>query len=179
MLMQQLRWLKRVGNTALLKTKGSQRQSTPWGKMKKVLYHFSQCYLVTAAIGDNKQQKGLMAVWDYQCRMVCTWTIFLPSTQSRSALLFTLIYHFLQEFTLFSEHFTKYYNLQLNLLFQVLLYLQRQTLVTYLGFGSSYFFIKNSIQIFSTFIVKFFLKFQHSFYFFWKITLIYSLFRCS
>lgn len=60
----------------------------------------------------------------------------------------------------------------------VLLELQRQNSVTYWGFGSSYFFTKIvSKYLNSTFIVKFFLKFQLNFYSFWKTSLICSLFK--
>jgi len=41
----------------VLKTEGSQRGCTLWGKVKNGLYHFSLCYLVTAAaISGNKQK---------------------------------------------------------------------------------------------------------------------------
>lgn len=50
-----------------------------------------------------------------------------------------------------------------------------------LSFGSSYFFFTKILSKYfhSTFIVKFFLKFQHNFYSSWKISLIYSLFSFS
>lgn len=53
--------------------------------------------------------------------------------------------------------------------------------VTYLGFGSSWFLFTKIVPKYFhfTFIVKFFLKFQHNFYSSWKIALIYSLFKCS
>lgn len=63
MLMQLLHRLKITAIKPVIKTEGSQRGCSLWGKVKKDFYNFSKCYLVTvAAIDGHKQQNGLIPV---------------------------------------------------------------------------------------------------------------------